>query len=292
MMRWTCKTVLVGVVLVAALAAWNAEAQAYWGCCVPTYSAYYAPSCWSGYYYPHYGGTWHLGWRPGPVRRLLFGPYRWYYGGYGYYGVGAYGYGWAGYDPCCWTTVSWAEAPARPQPAPPRPTPAPREAEPPVEPTPPEPPGLPLDPTPMPGLPLDPTPTPPMPGLPGDTLPSMPTEPPSTLPPGLRYDSPFNPLPGSTHVPSPQTSGMLTIWVPYGAEVTINGYRTQSTGTRRQYVSYGLQPGHTYTYEVVATVKEDGRVRTESKTVVLSAGDQAAVAFAFQPEATEGLAAY
>jgi hypothetical protein len=55
--------------------------------------------------------------------------------------------------------------------------------------------------------------------------------------------------------------------------VTINGLATKSTGSRRQFVSYGLKPGFTYTYEVVEL--------TESKTISLTAGDRGGVAFGF-----------
>ena len=38
--------------------------------------------CYSACYSPCYDSCGlYLGWRPGPIRRLLFGPYRWYWGG-------------------------------------------------------------------------------------------------------------------------------------------------------------------------------------------------------------------
>jgi uncharacterized protein (TIGR03000 family) len=52
-------------------------------------------------------------------------------------------------------------------------------------------------------------------------------------------------------------SGLLTVWVPYDAKVTINGMPTTSTGSRRQFVSYGLKPGYEYSYEVKAQVTRE-----------------------------------
>ena len=61
--------------------------------------------------------------------------------------------------------------------------------------------------------------------------------------------------PGSgskTTVASTDSSGTLTISVPSDAKVTINDRETRSTGSRRQFVSYGLTPGLVYTYVVRA----------------------------------------
>jgi uncharacterized protein (TIGR03000 family) len=54
-----------------------------------------------------------------------------------------------------------------------------------------------------------------------------------------------------------EDSCLLTVWVPYDAKVTINGHPTKSTGSRRQFVSYGLRPGYTYTYEVTASLNQE-----------------------------------
>lgn len=70
-----------------------------------------------GYY--GYATNYVLGWRPGPIRRLLFGRYRWYATGYygGYY-----------YTPdCCEPSYDVQGAPVKDVPAP---TPAPAPAEP------------------------------------------------------------------------------------------------------------------------------------------------------------------
>ena len=105
MFRLTWKSCLIGAVVVATLAVSASQADAWWGwrhwgagcwgCYTPYYTASYSP-----YYYSGYGG-WYAGYRPGPIRRLVLGRYRWYYGG-GYY-AGGY-YSWPG---CCWDTCSW-----------------------------------------------------------------------------------------------------------------------------------------------------------------------------------------
>ena len=83
---------------------------------------------------------------------------------------------------------------------------------------------------------------------------------------------------------------MLVVYVPYDAKVTINGLKTRSKGSRRQYVSHGLKPGFSYQYEVRAQVIRDDRPVEEVRTVVLTAGDREAVAFGFNLGLPEGLA--
>ena len=82
MFRTSWKLLLLGVILIgiAATATSQAEAGWWWGCA--------RPMCWSSStccYGPCYTPCcvnscdgWYLGCRPGPVRRLVFGPYRWY----------------------------------------------------------------------------------------------------------------------------------------------------------------------------------------------------------------------
>ena len=55
--------------------------------------------------------------------------------------------------------------------------------------------------------------------------------------------------------------------------MTVNGLATKSTGSRRQFVSFGLKPGLSYKYVVKAEVIRDGKTVEETKTVsVLTAG--------------------
>ena len=99
-------------------------------------------------------------------------------------------------------------------------------------------------------------------------------------------------LPGhSTYIePTSADSGILTVWVPNDAKVTINGKLTKSTGSKRRFVSYGLRPGYTYEYKVKAEVVREGKLVNEEQTVSLTAGAQNGVAFGFNNN-TEGLAA-
>ncbi len=142
------------------------------------------------------------------------------------------------------------------------------------------PPSNPLDPPPVDSLPPMPT-TPLTPfGDPGET----PAEPPIGTPGS-------SPLPEARNVPTPANSGLLTIWVPYDAKVKINGLATKSIGSRRQYVSYGLKPGFDYRYEVHAEVVRDGRVYEDVRVVTMTAGARSAVAFGFNINPYEDLAA-
>ena len=97
--------------------------------------------------------------------------------------------------------------------------------------------------------------------------------------------------------PTAGDSGILTVWVPNEAKVTINGLLTKSTGSKRHFVSYGLRPGYTYKYEVKAEVVREGKIVTEEQTVSLTAGEHGGVAFGFNipargpgPERVIGLA--
>jgi uncharacterized protein (TIGR03000 family) len=89
---------------------------------------------------------------------------------------------------------------------------------------------------------------------------------------------------------SAENSGVLTVWVPYDAKVTVNGLVTKSTGSRRQFVSYGLKPGLSYKYVVKAEVVRDGQTVEDTRTVALTAGQITAVAFGFNLAPAEQVA--
>ena len=151
------------------------------------------------------------------------------------------------------------------------------------------------------------TPTNPTPATPTPTK-SSPTNPPSTNPastnpavitpeptnptlatPASTNPEPTNPVfPTTSELPTWDNSAVLTIWVPYQAKVTINGLLTESTGTRRQYVSIGLQPGFGCEYQVHAEIVRDGKVVAENRTVTLTAGQQGRARFRFQGEGRRG----
>jgi uncharacterized protein (TIGR03000 family) len=74
----------------------------------------------------------------------------------------------------------------------------------------------------------------------------------------------------------------LTVSLPSSARVLVNGKATTSTGSVRQFVSRGLVPGKTYKFEVHAELDAaDGQIVTEDKTVLVTAGTQEQLQFAF-----------
>lgn len=107
-------------------------------------------------------------------------------------------------------------------------------------------------------------------------------------------EGPGIPIPksSSTSDPTAGESGLLTVWVPNEAKVTINGMLTKSTGSKRHFVSYGLRPGFAYKYVVKAEIVREGKIVTEEQTVSLTSGAQTGVAFGFNNyPSTENLAA-
>ena len=132
---------------------------------------------------------------------------------------------------------------------------------------------------------------------PAATAPVMPAEKSATPPLGIPGAAPSAlPNPGGLNIrpdgtstePTTGDSGILTVWVPNEAKVTINGMLTKSTGSKRHFVSYGLRPGYTYKYVVKAEVVREGKVVKDEQTISLTAGEQGGVAFGFN--INEGLA--
>jgi len=254
------KPLVVGAVVAATLALGASQADACWRC-----GAYY-PVSWgyTAYYTPSYtscctvscdpcssGGGWYLGYRPGPIRRLLFGPYRWYYGG------GGYSYSWSS---SCWDTCCTEGGTVAPSVAP-RPTPTEAQK-----------PSLPEEP----GGAVVPPPT-----APGEKEPTTET-------PGKAPEPPAGSAPSTSN--ARENSSLLTIYVPYDAKIEVNGLPTRSQGSRRQYVSYGLKPGFSYKYEVRAEVVREGKVIEDVRTVTLTAGGREMATFGFNPSPTEAVA--
>ena len=270
MFRSSWKLLLVGTVVAVTLFAGNSRAEAFWGCCytpyyAPSYTACYSPSYTACYDPCNYSCGWYVGYRPGPIRRFFFGPYRTYYGCY--YGGGSYwssGY----YDVCCQEGAT-----AFPTPAKSTPTPAekPTKALPPAK---------------LPGGAGGGEKTTPEGGI----TPKVPAE--TELPPIPGTSTPPIPkvpatLPDGSTVPNQDDKGLLTVTVPRGTKVSINGRETTSTGQERQYVSYGLKPGLEYKYEISAEVlceRKTGlaverRKIPLTRTVYLRAGDHEHLTF-------------
>ncbi|MFZ1933239.1 MAG: TIGR03000 domain-containing protein [Thermoguttaceae bacterium] len=114
----------------------------------------------------------------------------------------------------------------------------------------------------------------------------MPTAVPGTVPGGVP-----TPTPPKTSSFSTENSGVLTVSVPYDAKVTVNGRLTKATGSRRQFISFGLQPGLSYKYVVKAEVVRDGQTVEDTRTVSLTAGQIESVAFGFNLTPPEQVAA-
>jgi uncharacterized protein (TIGR03000 family) len=264
MNRTIRKLLLIGAVVAIALffVAPQASAQwcgyyrpAAWSCC---YGPTYVSGCYSSCSPFYYGSDWYLGVRPGPVRRVVLGPYRWYnagccgYGWRGYVGCG-YGCGYSccgsyDYGTCCGDTPM-TEGTLVPNGKTPTPAKKPVIDQPPAQ------------------LPIEPSPAPTLPG------------PPSASPPPAKV----------TDV-SPDSSGVLTVWVPYDAKVIVNGLETRSTGSRRQFISYGLKPGLSYKYVIKAEVVRNGTVVADTRSVTLTAGQVTAIAFGFNATPAEQMA--
>jgi uncharacterized protein (TIGR03000 family) len=101
---------------------------------------------------------------------------------------------------------------------------------------------------------------------------------------------PATPTLKTTATPAEQ-SGALTVWVPFDAKVTINGQETRSSGSRRQFISYDLKPGLSYRYVVKAQLFRNGQVVEDTKSVTMTAGDVTAVAFGFNADPDQQVAA-
>lgn len=85
-------------------------------------------------------------------------------------------------------------------------------------------------------------------------------------------------------------SMMLTVEVPADARVYVNGRETRSTGTIRRYISRGLDPSASYTYEVRAEVERDGELQSDVQIVQVGAGQVTGLAFQFDTSAEERVA--
>jgi uncharacterized protein (TIGR03000 family) len=268
MIRASWKYLLIGLVVVLALSMVTPQAQArWWGC---GWGGCGWGGCgWGGCGWGGCGwggcGYGRCGWRGWGCGGCGYGCGSCYSGCWsgcygGSCGTCGSGCGYAAYDCGC---TGYA-APAGTAPA--------------MAPTPARKPELPIESAPAPGMPAMPAPgtEPAAPGM----MPGMPANPTPPAPPIT---------PGKTGATSADASGVLTVWVPYDAKVTVNGLVTKSTGSRRQFVSFGLKPGLSYKYVVKAEVIREGKTVEDTQTTVLTAGQVTAVAFGFNQ--TEQVAA-
>jgi uncharacterized protein (TIGR03000 family) len=83
------------------------------------------------------------------------------------------------------------------------------------------------------------------------------------------------------------TRAKLIVEVPADAKLYIDDQLMKTPSTRRVYSTPDLEKGQAYYYMVRVEVVRDGQVQTETKRVILRAGDEARADFT----STEGIAA-
>ena len=83
----------------------------------------------------------------------------------------------------------------------------------------------------------------------------------------------------------PDTTAHVTVTVPADAELWVDGSKTTSTGSVREFQSPPLTPGQ-YAYEIRAHWTENGREVTQTQKVAVSAGAHIAVNFPIDPGQT------
>ena len=66
---------------------------------------------------------------------------------------------------------------------------------------------------------------------------------------------------------------MLNLTVPVDAKIWIEGSPTAVGGSRRQFVSPPIHPGHDYTYHIQVSWTQDGREVTSKREIPVHAGD-------------------
>ncbi len=69
------------------------------------------------------------------------------------------------------------------------------------------------------------------------------------------------------------TSTTLHLHVPHDAQVTINGFRTRTTGTRRDYISSNLDPAKTYQYDIEIVWHTATEVRRQRESIQMMPGN-------------------
>jgi uncharacterized protein (TIGR03000 family) len=92
------------------------------------------------------------------------------------------------------------------------------------------------------------------------------------------------PAPGDEEADDDESMAVLEVEVPEDAQVFVNGRATTSTGTHRRFVSRGLEPGFSYTYDIRVVGVVDGETVSETKTVRVTAGQETALVFQLERE--------
>jgi uncharacterized protein (TIGR03000 family) len=90
---------------------------------------------------------------------------------------------------------------------------------------------------------------------------------------------------GPAPAEKPNNTALLTIQVPEAAELYLQGQKMDLTGTERRFASPALEPGKSYTYDVVVRWAEDGKPVERTKKVLVWANDSKSLAFMPTPKA-------
>ena len=81
----------------------------------------------------------------------------------------------------------------------------------------------------------------------------------------------------------PDTTAHLAVKVPVDAEVWVEGRKTNSTGSAREFQSPPLTPGARYSYEIRARWNENGHQVDQTQQVEVTAGAHIDVTFPVRP---------
>ncbi len=104
----------------------------------------------------------------------------------------------------------------------------------------------------------------------GGTAPKM-----EMLPKGPKED----PKKGAMGAPANEATGHVTVRLPADARLYVDDVACPLTSATRSFNTPALEPGRQYYYTLKAEVTRDGRVASESKRVIVQAGQEASVDF-------------
>jgi uncharacterized protein (TIGR03000 family) len=104
---------------------------------------------------------------------------------------------------------------------------------------------------------------------------------PVVIPSGTMHESPAPTIKKTSSIlnPSPMSQARLIVELPADAKLYVDGQLTQSTSERRVFNTPALQRGETYYYIVRADVVRDGVQHTESKRIIIRAGQEVRATF-------------
>jgi uncharacterized protein (TIGR03000 family) len=85
------------------------------------------------------------------------------------------------------------------------------------------------------------------------------------------------------------TTAALEVRLPADAELWFEGVLTTQTGERRLFATPPLHSGVTYSYDVVARWREDGRVVVQGQRLLVHAGESLQVDFVPPPRRNRGI---